>query len=233
MGLRSSVEDAMGHNESREAKVSQLGRAYAVALLAGDEVGAELAIRDAMDAALTVAEIDEQIITPALWLVGDLWQRGEISVADEHLATEICLRILALQRESTRVALDRGGRRVMLAAPAAELHVVALRMIFNLLRDAGYEAMMLGPDVPPHALAVCAARHRPDVICLSATMPGGADKLLISIHEVHQLWPSAGFLLGGRGVTSRLRTRPGIGVCERVSEAVEAVDALVKRADMN
>src|SRR5262245_58095579 len=115
---------AMGHgeNDSREVILSQLVRAYANALLIGDEIAAELAIRQAMDARLTPGVIDDQIIAPALWLVGDLWQRGEISVADEHLATEISMRVLALQREAQRVADARHRNRVMLAAPAGELH---------------------------------------------------------------------------------------------------------------
>ena len=44
----------------------------------------------------------------------------------------------------------------MLATPAGELHVVALRMIGNLLRDAGYDVVMLGADVPAEALAAAA-----------------------------------------------------------------------------
>ena len=36
---------------------------------------------------LSTADIDDQIIAPALWLIGELWERGEITVADEHLAT--------------------------------------------------------------------------------------------------------------------------------------------------
>ena len=40
---------------------------------------------------LTAAEIDDEIIAPALWLIGDLWERGQISVADEHIATEITI----------------------------------------------------------------------------------------------------------------------------------------------
>ena len=82
----------------------------------------------------------------------------------------------------------------MLAAPAGELHVVALRMIANLLREAGYDVVMLGADVPAPALAASASRHEPDVICLSATMPGGGDQALISIHEVQQQWAAAGFV---------------------------------------
>src|SRR3954451_3787668 len=123
-------------NESRESghgEVAALARAYAEALLIGDEVAADAVIREAIDADLSLAEVSEEIIAPALWLVGELWQRGEISVADEHLATEITLRVLALQREAERLAVSRGAHRVMLATPAGELHVVALRMVANLL----------------------------------------------------------------------------------------------------
>src|SRR6185436_19950894 len=120
-----------------EHLLDELGRAYARALLAGDEVGAELAVRDAIDAELTTAQIDDEIIAPALWLVGRLWARGEISIADEHLATNISLRVLALQREATRTVRARKASTALLAAPEGEMHTVALQMISNLLRDAG------------------------------------------------------------------------------------------------
>ena len=216
-----------------EELLDELGRAYARALLAGDEVGAELAVRDAMDARLSTAQIDDEIIAPALWLVGRLWARGEISVADEHLATEISLRVLALQREVTRTVQDRSGRKALLAAPAGELHTVALQMIANLLRDAGYTVLMLGPDVPPDALAEAACRHEPEVICMTATMPDASDRVALAIREVERGWKGAGYILGGSGLSARLRPRPGIHVCRRVSEVVDAADAIVKRADLN
>jgi methanogenic corrinoid protein MtbC1 len=226
----------MGHrpeNEAHEARIGALGRAYADALLAGDQAAAEIAIREAMDAGLRTPQIDDVIIAPALWMVGELWERGEISVADEHLATEISLRVLALQREAQRMSDARGTRRVLLATPAGELHVVALRMTGNLLRDAGYAVVMLGPDVPTDALVAAAARHRPDVICLSSTMPRGAAQVLIAIEAMAHLSSVSGFVLGGRGLTSQMRSRPRIDVCRRVSDVVDAVDAIVKRSALN
>jgi MerR family transcriptional regulator, light-induced transcriptional regulator len=217
----------------QEQLLAELGQSYAKALIAGDEVGAEHVVREALDARLSTAQIDDEIIAPALWLIGRLWARGEISVADEHLATQISLRVLALQREARRTARGREGHKVLLAAPEGEAHVVALQMVGNLLRDAGYSVLMLGGDVPLEALAESAARHEPEVICLSATMPSASDRLTIAIHEIQRSWPGAGYLLGGRGISSRLRPRPGIQLCRRVSEAVETTDALLKRADFN
>jgi methanogenic corrinoid protein MtbC1 len=224
---------ARNGNHSHHERIGALGDAYARALLAGDEVAAEIAIREAIDARLSMAEIDDGIIAPALWYVGELWERGEITVADEHLATEISVRVLALHRESRRLAAERRTRRVMLAACSGERHVVALRMVVQLLREAGYDVLMLGADVPSGALASAARRHRPDVICLSATMPGGDDRVLIAMDDVQRDWPAARFVVGGRGLTSRIRGGPGVAVCDRVSEVVEAVDAVVKRAELN
>ena len=220
-------------NDWHEARVKALGRAYAEAVLAGDEVAAEVVVREAMEANLSTAEIDHEIIAPALWLAGELWQRGEITVADEHIATEISIRVLALQREAQRLARARGRHRAMLATPSGELHVVALRMIDDLHRDAGYDVMMLGPDVPPRELAAAASRYQPAVICLSATMPGGGDRLLVAIHEAQEAFPASRFVVGGRGLTSRVRSRPGVEVCRRITEAVDAADALIQRADQN
>jgi len=219
--------------ESHEVKVSAISRAFAEALLIGDEIAAELAIREALAAKLGQGEIDDEIIAPALWLIGELWERGEISVADEHLATEISIRVLALQREAQRMIRARADHRVMLAAPSGEQHVVVLKMISDLLREAAYDVLMLGGDVPAPALAEAARRHDADVICLTSTMPGGADRVLLAIHAVQEVRPGTGFIIGGRALTSRLRPRPGIAVCRRVSEVVDAVDAMVKRADQN
>jgi MerR family transcriptional regulator, light-induced transcriptional regulator len=219
--------------EAREARLSEFSRAYAAAILSGDEVTAELVVRDAIDAKLSAGEVDDQIIAPALWLIGELWARGDITVADEHLATEISLRVLALQREAVRTVSERAGRKALLAAPMGELHTVALQMNANLLRDAGYTVLMLGPDVPPGALAEAAVRHEPAVICLTATMPDVSDRVMLAIHEVERGWTGAGWVLGGRGLSVRLRPQPGIHVCRRVSEVVEAADAVLKRAGLN
>lgn len=50
----------------RTMRFGEFERAFTAALLAGDQIAAETTIREAMDAKLSAAEIDEGIITPAL-----------------------------------------------------------------------------------------------------------------------------------------------------------------------
>ena len=200
----------------------------------GDEIAAELTVREAIDARLTTAQIDDEIIAPALWLVGRLWARGEISIADEHLATNISLRVLALQREATRTVRGRRGSTALLAAPEGEMHTVALQMIANLLRDAGYTVLMLGPDVPLDALAESAARHEPQVVCMTATMPDASDRLMLADpRDRARAGRGRGTCSAAAGSRRACARMPGIHVCKRVSDAVDAADALVKRAELN
>jgi hypothetical protein len=77
------------------------------------------------------------------------------------------------------------------------------------------------------------SRRRPHVVCMTSTMPRGTDLVLASIGGVQRRWPAVRFVIGGRGLTSRVQSRPGVDVCRRVSDVVEAVDAMVRGAGLN
>ena len=209
-----------------------LRKAFSDALLAGDESAAEVAIRAALGFGMSPGEIDVELIAPALWLVGELWERGEITVADEHVATEITVRVLVLQRELLRTERRRPAHRVLLAALEGERHVVGLRMAADLLAVAGFEIRYLGADVPLAALGDAAERQAPDVVCVSMTMPS-EPLLWRTIELLAAERPETPVLIGGRGVAEDFPERPRVVTCRVVTEVVGAVDALVRGARLN
>lgn len=208
-------------------------RAYADALLAGDVLGAEAVVRDAIDAGLGEAEIDDHVVAPALVLVGDLWADDRITVAEEHLATSISLRVLALQREAFRVARQRVTQRVVLAGVEGERHVIGLEMAAGVILRAGYDVRMFGADLPVDELPAAIARHRPAVVGLSAATAGTAARLPEAFETIRRTSPDVGIVVGGRAVDDRLVAGWDVAVCRHVADAVDRVDALVKRAGRN
>ncbi len=225
-----------GHGPDRDrrrGRVQLLQRAYAETVLAGDEAGAERTIREAIDLGLGEAAIQTEVIAPVMRLVGDLWAAGELSVADEHLATEISIRVLALQREAFRAASRRVRQRVLLAAPEGERHVVGLTMTGNLLVHAGYDVRMLGADVPLDALAGAVDRHRPVAVGLTCTLPATAALVPGAVERIHRADPHVGVLLGGPGTEALTRPLVGTTICRHVSEVVPLLDAIVLRAGLN
>ena len=215
------------------SSVRRLRRVFTRALLAGDARTAERAVREAMEGGLTAAEIDVELIAPALLLVGEQWATGAITVADEHIASEIALRVLALQREAGRLPRRRRRHRVLLLAPQGERHVIGLSMACDLLLGAGYDTRMLGADVPLADIGHAAARHEAHVVAFTATMPASAERLDAAIDSLRSARPEAAILLGGAGVSFELAATWGAALCPDVTTTVEAVDALIQRAPLN
>jgi methanogenic corrinoid protein MtbC1 len=211
----------------------RLRRDFIRALLAGEADAAERVVRAAMASGLTATQIDIELIAPALFLVGDKWVSGEISVAEEHLASEIVLRVLALQREVERATQSRGRSRVLLLAPEGERHVIGLQMAADLLYGAGYDTRMLGADVPLTDIRPAAERYAVDVVCFTATMADTAERVDAAIDHLRSARLDVGVVVGGAAATFELGASWGATVCPDLSTAVECVDALVQRAPHN
>lgn len=211
----------------------RLRKEFTRALLAGDQRAAERTVSAAIDRGLSEAEIDVELIAPALFLLGEKWANGEVSVADEHLASEITLRVLALQRERRRATRRRGRSRVMLLAPEGERHVIGLNMACDLLAGAGYDTLLLGADVPLVDIALAAARHEAQVLAFTATMPDSAERLDAAIDYLRTARHPAAIVIGGSAVSFELAATWGVAACPDVSSVVETVDALVQRAPLN
>lgn len=215
------------------AFAAEFQRAYADALLGGEPSTAEAVIREAIEAGLGEAVIDDHVIRPALVLVGDLWADGRITIAEEHLATSISLRVLMLQREAFRVARQRASHRVVLAGAQGEHHVVGLHMAASVIQHAGYEVRMFGADLPVGEIASAVDRHRPAVAGFTAATARSAANLPAAFDAVRRVSPDIGIVVGGGAVDERWAATGDVVVCRHVTDAVEHVDALVKRARRN
>ena len=116
------------------------------------------------------------VVLPLLRELGTGWERGEISVAQEHFASNLLRgRLLGLAR-----GWDRGaGPRAVLACPPGERHDLGL-VIFGLaLRELGWRITFLGADTPPDTLDETVRRLQPQALVLAVTdgarLPGVAE----------------------------------------------------------
>ena len=228
--MNGSQDRQRSENDERLAALQQ---AFADALLRGDEHVAETAVSEAIQAEFDEAVIDEHIVAPAMRMVGDLWAQGQIGIADEHLATEISMRVITVQREAFRAARRRARHRVLLAAVEGEQHVIGLRMAASLLLHAGFDVRLLGPDLPLHALTRAIVGHGPAVVGLTATMPRSAVRLSTAVETVRAMSPTTGVVVGGAAVDHRFEAMTGIAVCRRIGDLVGQVEGLAQRAHAN
>jgi excisionase family DNA binding protein len=113
--------------------------------------------------------IFDEVVAPSLRRVGDLWYGEEMSVAEEHLATSTAARAVESLAASTRRAGAKAGAAVCCAAEE-EMHTLPVLCAQALLEGAGWEVRNLGGHTPFFALAEYVGRHRPSLVCVSATL---------------------------------------------------------------
>ena len=95
------------------------------------------------------------VILPYLRRLGERWERNEVTIGQEHFASNLLrARLLGLARGWGRGA----GPRALLACAPGELHDLPL-IIFGLaLRARGWRITFLGPDTPVATVAETAQR---------------------------------------------------------------------------
>lgn len=120
-------------------------------------------------------DVYQKLLQPALYEVGRLWEAGEISVAEEHLATAVAGRIMtALYGRLTPPPRSRRLRAVVTCAPN-EHHEVGARMVADLLELDGWDVRYLGADTPAGDVLALLASWLPRVLCLSVCVPYNLD----------------------------------------------------------
>jgi methanogenic corrinoid protein MtbC1 len=200
--------------------------AFREALVAGDQRRAELLAFAAVAQGMPVADLYVDVITPALYAVGSGWERGELSVADEHLATGIVESVMTRVGRSTTHLPARTRERVLLAGAELEGHVVGLRMLADLVEGAGFDVRYLGAAVPVDALIDLARRLQPRIVALSASSATPTTPLIEAVEGLVRL-PGVDVVLGGSGIPRVLREDPRIHHPGDARSAVAAIERIV------
>lgn len=113
----------------------------------------------------------EDVLVPVQREVGERWHAGALSVAQEHLVTQVVReRLVSLLHG----APDGGRKHAVLACFPEEEHELGLLGAALRLRYSGVRVTLLGQRVPTEGLGETVARARPDVVGLSAVTNRGA-----------------------------------------------------------
>ena len=131
--------------------------------------------------------------------VGSLWEKGSITVSDEHYATEVTIGCVAMAADRFRTFRREPGGFAYLSTPDGEFHVVVLRMLSELLRSEGWDTELRLSGTLQSALKALAAGRRVDLFCLSATMPSNMPRMAEAIRAIRgtPAFKGAKILVGG------------------------------------
>ena len=190
-------EDASGD------RASALGHELAVALEGFDEPLAHT-ILDRLFGIFGLERTIRDVILPYLRRLGERWERGEVTVAQEHFASHLLEgRLLELAR-----GWNRGpGPSAVLACPPGEAHTLPLVCFGLVLRQRGWRNIYLGADTPINTVHLTAETVEADVLVLAAVTH---ERFTAVADELRALSRKHRVLLAGTGVGPELAASLGV-----------------------
>jgi DNA-binding transcriptional MerR regulator len=201
IGARFAVPMGAGHRVPIR-EVSDAQDEIREALARFDETSAQRTL-ERLYSAFTPTTVTRDVLLPYMHELGDRWDAGQVSVAQEHFATNFFqARLLALAR-----GWDRGlGPRALLACAPNEQHALALIVFGIALHELGWRITYLGADTPIDALTEVAEIVNPELTVVAAVMRQRLSRYALQLSGFTQRWKLA---LGGPGVSARLAERTG------------------------
>lgn len=125
------------------------------------------------------------VLQPALYEIGFLWECGKISVAHEHLASTIAIRLMA-QLHLQFILPEPTKPKMLISASVNELHEIGTRMVSDLAELDGWDVTYLGANTPHQDLILLAKEWKPVIIGLGVAMPFNLEKTFELIATIRQ-----------------------------------------------
>ncbi len=170
--------------------------------LAGFSEGRANVVLDRLLAALSVDAVLRDVVLPYLHDLGEAWERGDASIAQEHFASNVLRgRLLGLGRGWG----EGSGPHALLACPPHEHHDLGL-IGGQGLRNRGWRITYLGQDTPVATLEQEARELSPDRVVVAAS---DAERLDDVLGDLARLARAAPLSIGGAGASRALAEQAG------------------------
>jgi len=195
-----------------------------------DEAGLDETYGEAL-ATHPLEEVTERLLTPLLIELGERWESGRGTVAEEHffgcyLRNKLGARFHHRSRNTT-------GPRLLLACLPGERHETGLLLFALAANDAGFHTIMLGADMPLEELPAAVTKTECAAVVLSGLMRSPQDVLAGKMPELVEAIDVPVFLGGPLSATAHddLRRAGVTTLGSNVQKGIAQLAAVLARGE--
>lgn len=146
--------------------------------------------------ALGSKEFVRSLAAPLLQEVGDRWEDGRISIAEEHFVAGVLRNLLAALLRSR--SSSQGGA-VLLTTPPGERHELGILLAALMIADASFKLYYLGLELPPEEVVEAARRSNALAVGIGLVNGHNRDRASTDVRILEEALPlETEIWLGGR-----------------------------------
>lgn len=148
-----------------------------------------------------LASIYDDLLTPILHRIGEMWMDGKLSVSEEHLASQT-IRDGIIQLQDVVVKPEKMLGKVFVLTLSEELHDIPAKMVQHLLEQRGFQVLFSGQKTPVGDTVSVFKSYSPERVYLSSIYNEKVNEAQAEFKELQELCIQFGSKLyvGGSGI---------------------------------
>lgn len=175
---------------------------YTNGLLQGDKEKCISIVEKLITEKTDIKDIYVDLLQRSLYHVGKMWEQGQLSIADEHMGTEItkCL----MNKYADKITANKKvGKTALITCVDKEFHEIGARMAADVFELNGWNTYFLGASTPTKEIVKFIEIKKPDVVGLSFNFYMNLLRLFEVIDHIRKNYPDQKIIIGGQGINPK------------------------------
>ena len=194
------------------------------ALITGDKKKVS-AIFDQFITTHELGQFYRKIFIPTMTKIGDEWEAKKLSVAAEHIASNVAENLIKNIAEKTKTDGKKG--KVLLTTPYGENHSIGCSVLESFLQNKGFIVFNLAPSTPSQDLVNFMKSAKPNSIVISITLKDNIKAGQRLVSQIRQKSKKIPIYVGGQAFQNNLNVKFDAKVVDNFSD-FNAVVKLLK-----
>ena len=187
---------------------TELIRELYSSLISGDETRIRALLAETHQGGMAVETLADEIIRPAMQLLGHEWSEGKIDVMHEHRGVQAFFSALCELKHLLLAGADRSGPVAVGGAPEKDHYLLPNLLAELVLIDSGWEVVNIGANTPLSAFHRALDEFRPRMLWLSISHLEDPATFLETYRRLHDAATrlDVPIVVGGQALHEELRS---------------------------
>jgi methanogenic corrinoid protein MtbC1 len=163
--------------------LGKIAKTYLEYLLRGSSRKAKKLINTVIEDGMSITEVFDEILAKVQYEIGRLWETNQISVAREHLATQISKSILMDLKYMFEIPKSK-NKKILATTIPGERHDFGIQMLTQIFELEGWKVYFLGSDTPIEDIIHMINEFEIDLLALSISLLSNLTTLKTYIEKI-------------------------------------------------
>ena len=144
----------------------------------------------------------EKVLNPVMTEIGYLWSDGKLTIATEHVASNIAHSLVKIISDENRKNKKNKGK-ILLTTPVGEDHNLGCNVLDSFLVSKGFTTFNLSPSTPAESLIEFVKSARPDAVIVSITLEENIKSGQRMVKKIHDSFKKLPIFVGGQAFSEK------------------------------